>query len=101
MIVVKVELWPRGNPEGAKLLGTAKISNIGGSLTKGDYDCILCDSIEIPEEAIEAYKLLFYAKNGKRVWKECTVEKFPRKNLLVWDLIYRALRSMIGDRNQS
>lgn len=99
MIVIKVELWPMGDSSRAKTLGTARIANIGGDITKGNYECVLCDSIELPEDDIEKYKFLFYSKGNKRIWKECEIKDFPRKRLLVWDLLYRGLKKIIGERN--
>jgi hypothetical protein len=34
-----------------------------------------------------------------RAWKEVGVRGFPRKRLLAWDLLYRALREAVGPRN--
>jgi hypothetical protein len=33
------------------------------------------------------------------LWKTGRVEDFPRKRLLGWDLLYRALHATVGDRN--
>jgi len=100
MIVIKVELWPFGDSSRAKILGTAKIANTGGTGTQGDYNCTICDAVELPEHSLEAYKILFHSKGNKRIWKECDVDNFPRKRLLVWDLLYRALKKIVGERNQ-
>ena len=34
-----------------------------------------------------------------RKWKHCTLTGFPRKRLLAWDLLFRALRTLVGRRN--
>jgi hypothetical protein len=39
MVVVKVELWRQGNPEDVVNLATVHIANVGGTRTKGNYEC--------------------------------------------------------------
>ena len=80
MIKVIVELWPCGDESRKKTLATGTIANIGGSLSSGNYFVDLRD------------------KAG-RPWKHATVTGFPRKRLLAWDLLCRALTACIGDRN--
>ena len=83
MIKVTIELWPLGHPTGKRHLGTLLIGNDGtGNESKGNYNC------------------KFLRRSDHAKWKECRVEGFPRKRLLVWDLLYRALREIIGDRNE-
>jgi hypothetical protein len=80
MLVVKIELWPGGREADKKTLATGTITNIGGTLTQGDYFVDLRD------------------KAG-RPWRHATITGFPRKRLLAWDLLYRALKSLLSDRN--
>lgn len=81
MIVIKVELWPFGNESRKRILGTATISSDGsGAEHTGYYDARFCD------------------RRG-RLWMVSRVAGFPRKRLLSWDLLFRALRNAIGDRN--
>lgn len=83
MIVVTAELHSARTGK-ITLLGRAKISNdvVGMNIarTLGDYNCHFTD------------------KAG-RPWKDVRVEKFPRKRLLMWDLLFRALRVAVGGRN--
>lgn len=84
MIIVTVELHSARTGK-TTLLGRAKICNdrlrtIGTGGTFGDYTCV------------------FRNKAGA-FWKETFVERFPRKRLLMWDLLYRALKQIVGDRN--
>jgi hypothetical protein len=82
MIRVTVELVPHGREEHKRVLGRMVIANDGsGSPTAGNYEA---------------------AATGKapRVWKNATVRGFPRKRLLAWDLLYRVLHEMVGDRNR-
>jgi len=82
MLVVKIELWPFGNPARAKTLATGMIANAGtGTLARGNYRVLLRDA-------------------AGRPWKNGTVEGFPRKRLLAWDLLFRALRNLISERNR-
>ena len=83
MIVIKIEMWPKGDEKLKRSLGKAIICNDGkGTLTKGNYKCI------------------FYKKGRSgKVYKETNVKLFPRKRLLVWDLLYRCLKNIVGGRN--
>lgn len=82
MIYVRIELWPGGNKERAKLLGEATIANIGGYAhdARGTYS---------------------YRLEGKAhtLLKAGRVTGFPRKRLLGWDLLYRVLRDARRFRN--
>lgn len=80
MIVLRMELWPHGNEAEKETVATATIVNDGsGSPTVANYD-------------VELF-------NGKRLWKKCRVENFPRKKLLGWDVLCRAMAQMLGERN--
>ena len=83
MLVIKIELWPGGVEEAAELIDVMQIINDGtGSYGQGNYDARI-------------------VKRGtNETWKECRVEGFPRARLQLWDLVFRALRSMIGYRNE-
>ena len=84
MIVIKVEIWPYGDASKARSLGVAVIVNDGtGRATSGNYSVHLST-----------------AGDHARKWKSGKVKQFPRKKLLAWDLIYRALGVTIGDRNK-
>lgn len=81
MIKVTLELFPHGFSCGRKLLGSAVISNtLASTPTKGSYDAV-------------------FANKAGRPWKTCKVSGFPRKKLLAWDLLYRCLKEVAGDRN--
>lgn len=81
MIRVTIELIPYGVGK-SKHLGTIDIANDGtGTKTKADY-------------IVRGYN-----KAGAK-WKTGKVLDFPRKKLLVFDLLYRALKDLIGDRNE-
>lgn len=81
MLVVRIEIWPHGDQSRRKTLATGKIANTGtGTLTRGNYRVTLLDA-------------------AGRPWRAGSVENFPRKRLLAWDLLYRALKNLVSDRN--
>jgi hypothetical protein len=81
VLVVKIELWPGGCEARKKTLATGTITNTAtGSPTQGNYFVDLRD------------------KAG-RPWRHTTLLGFPRKRLLAWDLLYRALKNLLSDRN--
>lgn len=86
MVVVKIELWPFGSEDRKRELGRAFIWNTGkGSSTRGEY------KFQLLKKGKE------YVMN-KNVWKEGEIKDFPRKRLLGYDLLYRALDSVLKDR---
>lgn len=80
MVVIKVEMWPHGDESRKYSLASATIANIGGDVTTGDYE----------------YKL--FNKAGG-FWKAGFIKGFPRKRLMAFDLLYRALKEAFGKRN--
>lgn len=81
MIKITIELVPHGIGK-PQHLGTMKIRNaLSGTKTQGDY----------------IYRTFNKARRG---WRNGTIESFPRKRLLVWDLLYRILRKEFGERNE-
>lgn len=81
MVYVRIELWPRGYKENAKLLGEAFIANdCSGSATRGNYTTRLVNS-------------------QGRLFRAGAVKNFPRKRLNAFDLLFRALRETVGSRN--
>jgi len=80
VLIVKIELHSAVTGE-VKTIATGKIVNTGaGTPTQGDYRVELRDALGRP-------------------WKTGTVEGFPRKRLLAWDLLARALCNVLGNRN--
>jgi hypothetical protein len=88
MLVIKIEMWPRGDASKARLLGEGRICNEGGDMKTGNYSVNLLKSPE-------------YAKDGNvgKSWRKGTVSGFPRQKLGPWDLLLRGLVSAIGSRN--
>lgn len=87
MIVIKVEMWPLGDESKAYEIGRGVIANDGtGTDERGNYD-------------VRLLKSDVYAKRPG-VWKKGRVEGFPRRVLGPWDLLFRALRACVADRNR-
>lgn len=86
MIVVTVEVWPKGNEEKKYLLTRARVTNIGGNTKVANYQYVL-----------EKHK---YAKSPEGVWKTGQIEDFPRQAKGMWDLLYHILRHAVGYRNR-
>lgn len=82
MIEVTIDLVPFGDrSKPRKQLGRVTIGNtLEGTPTRGSY-------------IVRAYD-----KAG-RLWGEGEVHDFPRKRLLAFDLLYRALRDLVAHRN--
>lgn len=59
-----------------------EIANIGGTVARGNYVVRL--SIKGQPE---------------RIWKQGRVINFPRRKLGAYDLLYRALKDTVGERN--
>ena len=83
MLRITVELVPWGVESRARIIATGTIANTGmGTPTRGDYRIELRDA-------------------AGRKWKTGHIENFPRKRLLAWDLLYRALGKVVGGRNST
>jgi hypothetical protein len=82
VIVVTVELHSARTGK-RTTLGRAVIMNdgTGGAGPRGNYDAV------------------FFRRGQNRALREVRVEGFPRRQLLVWDLLLRALRAGFGERN--
>jgi hypothetical protein len=83
MIVVKVELWPKGDGRKAKEIGRSYIANVGGNRKKGNYEIAVCR---------RGSKRCPLVGKTKAV-REGKVENFPRLSYNVWRLVLRALLS--------
>lgn len=82
MLVVKIELHSAVTGR-VTTIAAGTICNTGtGSPTQGNYRIELRDA-------------------AGRKWKSGDIEGFPRKRLLAWDLLYRALEKLVGARNRS
>lgn len=84
MLRITVELLPLGDESRARVLSVAEIANDGtGTLDTGNYVFTLSKG----EQA------------NRNVWRQGAVRGFPRRQLGVWDLLYRALQNSVAERN--
>lgn len=86
MIIVRVFMKPKGiGPE--RLMSEAYLSNdCRGTRSTGDYDVTV--------------STVSHSGTGRlTTWRTGKVRGFPRLRLGVWDLLYRALRATVGERN--
>jgi hypothetical protein len=80
MLVITIDLHSARTHQVTRL-AQAQIANDGqGTPTRGNY------------------RAHFEGKRGRFI-ESAIVNGFPRKRLLAWDLLYRALRAAFGDRN--
>jgi len=100
MIVIKLEMWLKGDHTKARDLGVATISNVGGDAITGDYECRLFKAAEYSSAAGKR-PLHEVAKKplAKEIWRKGRVEGFPRSRLGPWDLLLRALGALVSDRS--
>ena len=93
MIRITIELYPRGDYNAAKTLGVMDIWNDGtGDIKTGNYKFCAWKA-GTPKDILHINNAILKAKwNG-------IISNFPRKRLLVWDLLYRCLKELFGSRN--
>lgn len=88
MIRITVEMVPLGNEEHSYVMATAIIHNDGrGSRARGNCHTAI--------SKVAHHRPLV----GGGYWKQGKIKDFPRLRLGVWDLLYRALRELVGERN--
>jgi hypothetical protein len=102
VIVIKLEMWPKGDSSRARSLGVGTISNVGGSADTGDYEVRLFKSAEYSRTA-ETRPLEERLRRplARETWKLAAVHAFPRVRLGPWDLLLRGLCAAVGMRNQA
>ena len=82
MLRITVELLPGGDATNPEILGIGYIINDATGTN-----------------SIGNYRVAFSEKGAKRWWKKGKVTSFPRLRLNAWDLLYRSLKSVVGERN--
>lgn len=81
MVVIRVELWPRGREDLKTELGRAVIFNdASGDHVHGNY----------------GYE---FVHKGRK-FRSGVLTNFPRLRLNSFDLLFRALRDAVGSRNE-
>ena len=100
MLVIRIEMWPKGNPTRARSLGVATIANVGGSSEKADYECRLFKAPEYSKQAeTRPLHVMLTRPTARETWRKGRVGGFPRLRLGPWDLLFRALGALISDRS--
>jgi len=81
MIVIKIELWPKGFESKARELGRMYVANTGelGNGKRGNYHVRLL------------------RKGTTTVQREGNVDDFPRLSYSVWRLVLRAIKSVFPE----
>lgn len=102
MIRVTVELVSAIDPSRSRLLGVAEIGNDGETTREseglfGAYNVRL-DEDEKPLADYQC-RLSKWAPKERDTWKRGRVARFDRKRRGAWDLLYLALREIVGRRN--
>jgi hypothetical protein len=94
MIYVRIELWPGGCKERARILQEGLIYNTGGDRTTGEYEFKLSKvgGFKADDRALRTAQV-------KNVLRSGEVKGFPRLRLYAPDLLLRVLRLAFGDRN--
>jgi hypothetical protein len=78
MIVIKVELWPRGYESRKREIARMHVTNKGtGTATRGDY------KIQVMRKG-----------SDDKVQREGEVLNYPRQSYSVWKLIQKALTTV-------
>lgn len=80
MIVVRIEMWPKGFEANKYPLGEIRITNVGGDERTADYGVIM------------------KTRRLQSIWRTGTVTGFKRAALGPYDLLLRALIVCIGNR---
>lgn len=81
MIVVRIEVWPHGSPQRARLLRVLTIANVRGDVAVADYDYAI--SAELDDEgdtqAVTWKGVLALARDGIGALKRGRLEGFRRR----------------------
>ena len=85
MVVVKIEMWPMGDGERARVLEIGTITNVGGDLQTGNYKVVLQKAPRFGGPNRPDPDAL--------PWKAGSVTGFDRK-LSAWELLRRALNAL-------
>lgn len=88
MIRVTIEMLPFGDDRRAYVMARGIIHNKGtGTRARGNYGAAIS-------------KVSHYRPLKAGGWlRKGEIKDFPRTRLGVWDLLYRSLRELVGDRN--
>jgi len=86
MIVVKIEMWPKGDEARKYELGRTYVYNSGGNAKRGDYEVRVCRKGNYDVDSRDLV-------DGKGFTRTGTVSNWPRLSYNVWRLILRCLQA--------
>lgn len=90
MLVIKIELWPKGDGSKARELGRTYIANTGtGTVKRSDYKVAVCRK--------GSKKCPWFGK--VKAVRTGEVKNYPRQSYSVWRLITRALLSAFPEED--
>lgn len=84
MLVLRLEMWPKGDETRAREIGRTYIYNDGGTLTRGDYEVRVCRRNRYEVEPGTVSEGSKFARFG-------SVRGYPRLRFNVWRLVLRCL----------
>lgn len=90
MLVVKIELWPKGDAARKTDLAVVAIANVGGDAENGDYEYAVSHQAGSAfDGTLDPHELLS-RKNTRAAWKRGKVKGYARRygavRLLHWAL---------------
>jgi len=97
MIVVKVELWPRGDQAKATEIGRTYIANVGGDVRRGDYRAHACRR---GTTTTNSAWLAGRDSEPPRSGRTGSVVGYPRLAYSVWRLVLRALLACFPEESR-
>lgn len=97
MIKVTVELVSANGRERDRLLGVGLIANVGGDAARGSYSVVLSKMEPREREAWKRGTVPIDHEIEEALIGEVT--KFDRQGRGCWDLLFLALRPLVGARN--
>jgi hypothetical protein len=97
MLVVRIELWPKGDESTKRDLAVIAIANVGGDATAGDYEYAISNQAGTRYAgSLDPHELLAPPQGGKRpYWKRGKIVGFAR-SLGAVRLVHRVLRKALG-----
>lgn len=98
MIKITVELVSANGREHDRLLGIGIINNVGGDVARGDYHVMLSKMAPKEREAWKSGTLPLDVGDMLDGF-EGDVTQFDRQRRGCWDLLFLALRPLVGARN--
>lgn len=96
MIIVKIERWPDDADPDAPGAERGHRTDIARAVIRNDH---------LGSHERGSYEVRIYDPPAYNPWAGRTlatrIEDFPRRELGAWDLVYRALRDLVGHRNDA